>query len=252
MPKPAVKKNHYRNCPIVEVVCEFRFPSLPDWDVTIPGVLYEKLKSQFPIKEFGQHFAIGLTNRGPDEIKNIQISSPVRFIRQDRTALIQVAPGLLAINQLPPYPRWETFKPFVQDIFGEFAKLHNVNGLKQMGLRYINRIDIPGDRIDLHDYFKYYPEIDKSLPQDFTDYRLRAVFPMEQKGNRLILTLASAKPVTEGCQSAILDIDYIVSSNDDLKGEQAFVSLETAHNAIENVFENCLTQKSKELCGIQR
>lgn len=41
----------YKNPPIVEVVCEFRLSDDTLWDLTIPGLLYEKLKDEFLHRE---------------------------------------------------------------------------------------------------------------------------------------------------------------------------------------------------------
>jgi len=46
-----VKK--YAKPPIVEAVCEFRLTHDTRWDLTVPGLLYEKLKASFPQKEAG-------------------------------------------------------------------------------------------------------------------------------------------------------------------------------------------------------
>lgn len=41
----------YKHPPIVEALCEFQFiPSQP-WDITIPGLLYDRINSEFPVKQ---------------------------------------------------------------------------------------------------------------------------------------------------------------------------------------------------------
>ena len=41
----------YKNPPVIEVVSEIRFSPDSEWDITIPGMLYEKIRGTFPIKE---------------------------------------------------------------------------------------------------------------------------------------------------------------------------------------------------------
>jgi uncharacterized protein (TIGR04255 family) len=41
----------YANPPLVEAVCEFRLAAETLWDLAIPGLLYEKIKNKFPIRE---------------------------------------------------------------------------------------------------------------------------------------------------------------------------------------------------------
>jgi len=41
----------YKNPPIVEALCEFQFVPGQPWDITIAGMLYERIKDEFPIKQ---------------------------------------------------------------------------------------------------------------------------------------------------------------------------------------------------------
>jgi uncharacterized protein (TIGR04255 family) len=43
--------NEYKNPPAIEAVCEFRLSPETEWDITIPGLIYERVKEKFPIKE---------------------------------------------------------------------------------------------------------------------------------------------------------------------------------------------------------
>ncbi|MGQ0654564.1 MAG: TIGR04255 family protein [Betaproteobacteria bacterium] len=38
----------YKNPPIIEAICEFRFSETSPWDLTIPGLIYELVKDKFP------------------------------------------------------------------------------------------------------------------------------------------------------------------------------------------------------------
>ncbi len=41
----------YKNPPVVEALCEFQFISDKSWDLTLPGLIYERVKSEFPVKQ---------------------------------------------------------------------------------------------------------------------------------------------------------------------------------------------------------
>jgi len=41
----------YANPSIVEAVCEFRLSPDTPWDLTVPGLVYEKVRSEFPHRE---------------------------------------------------------------------------------------------------------------------------------------------------------------------------------------------------------
>ena len=55
----------YKNPPIVEALCEFEFISSQPWDLTIPGLIYEKVKDEFPDKrqQIGKGFNLSLQKK---------------------------------------------------------------------------------------------------------------------------------------------------------------------------------------------
>jgi uncharacterized protein (TIGR04255 family) len=46
--------------PLVEAVCEFRFAPTDQWDLTVPGRLYDRIRHEFPLREQAQSFALQL------------------------------------------------------------------------------------------------------------------------------------------------------------------------------------------------
>ena len=156
----------YKNPPIVEALCEFEFISSQPWDLTIPGLIYEKVKDEFPDKR--QQIGIGVqlkpTEKGFEH--KVEPTPPrIQFYKRDKTALIQVAPDLLVVNQLKPYMTWAKFKPMILDSLQKYRDIANPKGFKRVGLRYINKINIKAETIELSDYFDFYPYIPKNLPQ---------------------------------------------------------------------------------------
>ena len=71
--------NKYLNPPIVEVVCELRASSDSKWDLTIPGLIYEELKGDFPNKEQRIFQEFGFQQQ---EVSNVQ-----QVLRSDERAM---------------------------------------------------------------------------------------------------------------------------------------------------------------------
>ncbi|MGH7598840.1 MAG: TIGR04255 family protein, partial [bacterium] len=42
---------HYKNPPLLEAVCEFKFQPHSSWNPAVPDLIYEKVKTQFPQRE---------------------------------------------------------------------------------------------------------------------------------------------------------------------------------------------------------
>jgi len=236
----------YKNPPIVEALCEFQFIPSQLWDITIPGLIYKKIKKSFPKKQ--QQIGIGVqfnpTEKGIEH-KVEPVPPLIQFYKNDKTALIQIAPDLLVVNQLEPYPVWEKFKLTILENFQVYKQVANPKGFKRIDLRYINVFEFDKLRVELTDYFRYYPSIPKELPQIHNSFLTKVEFPFEDSNEMLILTLGSKIPSKPNIVSLVLDIDYVM-----IKPEYIFLDaidswLDKAHERVENAFESSITDKTR-------
>ena len=128
-----------RKDPIVEAVCDFHFES-EKWDWTVPGLIYKRIKDDFPQSQEQPHvqFEVQQTPSGVTANAGSSLGR-MQFWRADRTALVQVGPNHLSINQLRPYIGWPQFKAMIEQVlslYKEESPFEKINGLS---LRYINR-----------------------------------------------------------------------------------------------------------------
>lgn len=238
----------YKNSPIVEALCEFRFTPSQPWDMTIPGLMYEKIKKQFPNKKQQMGWGVSFQPKEGRLEQKFEPTPPrLQFLNPSRTALVQLAPDLLTINRLKPYGSWGTFKPMILQNLRIYREIAKPRGFKRIGLRYINKIDFGTTSIELKDYFNYYPFIPSNLPQVHGAFNVRAEIPYENGRDRLLLTLASAIPEKPDIVSLILDLDYILVKSEDISLEQVSGWIENAHTNLERAFESCITDKCREL-----
>lgn len=246
----------YSNPLIVEALCEFQFiPSQP-WDVTIPGLLYDKIRDEFPVKHQQMGFGVGLAaqpREGGMAEHRIELAPPrMQFFRSDKTALVQVGSDLLTINHLKPYPTWEAFKPLIFNNLKIYQEIAKPKGFRRIGLRYINKIEFDGGPVELTDYFNYYPFIPTALPQMHEAFQVRVEIPYEEGRDRLFLTLASMIPEQPGALSLLLDLDYVLVMPEHIPLGQTPVWIEDAHITVENAFEVCITDKCRGLLGEEK
>jgi uncharacterized protein (TIGR04255 family) len=239
----------YSNPPIVEALCEFRFVPIQPWDMTIPGLLYEKINSEFPEKQQQMAFDMGFQPKKGGVEQKVEMTQRMQFLRSDKSALVQVGPDLLTINHLKPYPTWEAFKPLIFNNLKMYREITKPKGFKRVGLRYINKIEFDKSPIELSDYFSYYPFIPKGLPQTREAFNVRIEIPYEDGRDRLLLTLASTIPEKPEVLSLLLDLDYIMAIPEHVPLDQAPDWIEKAHTRVENAFEACITDKCRALFG---
>lgn len=237
----------YHSPPIVEAVCEFQFAER-DWDMTVLGLMYQEIREQFPLKRQLQGIEWELQAEKGQINQRVAGASPrMQFLRSDERALIQVGPGLLSINHLNPYPHWGVFRQMIFDTLSAYRRVAQPTSPKRIGLRYINRIDLPDDTTQISNYLRIGPQLPPGVRNEISSLVLRVEVPHLDDNGALLLTLASVPEQAVGKHSIVLDLDFITVGTGGLSFDVAEQWVETAHTRIEDTFEACLTDKLREV-----
>ena len=249
-------QRQYKNPPIKQAVCEFRFLSEDAWDMAVPGLIYSDLKDDFPrrIPNIVQAAGIRISSSPGAQP---QISSQVdeqfkqeisqlqglRFWREEtEDGVIVVAPNRLSVTQYPPYPSWDSFFPIIRQAYDAYRHTAQPKSLERIGLRYINDIAFDVPTVELEDYFQYYPYLGDDLPWDFTSLQMSILIPFNDEQDSLRLQLSTL--AGEGVLVR-LDLDYSLTKSDDFSLDQVPDWLQQAHDNLEKVFEGCLKEPAR-------
>ena len=236
----------YKNPPVIEAVCEFRLSSDTPWDLTIPGLFYERVKHDFPYREqrLVQEVEVIATPQGLQQV--IKYSDRVLMFAPDRKLLLQLGPRLLVINALKPYPTWEHFKKRIESAWKILQKVMEIKGLERIGLRYINRIEFPSPIVRLEEYFDFYPFVGERLPQKIVSFITIAEFPYADDRDLCRVQIQRALE-SETKTAVILDIDYFTVRPQTIDVSDGLTWVEEAHSRVEEVFEGCITDKLRSM-----
>ncbi|MBI4613867.1 MAG: TIGR04255 family protein [Planctomycetes bacterium] len=237
----------YEKPPVVEALCEFQFLPGRPWDWTVPGLFYTRVSPEFPRREqqVVSSFEIRRDAREVAHALDPQIHR-IQFWRSDSTALVQLGRDLLTVNQLQPYPKWETFKQRIASMLEVYRSVAEPKGFQRVALRYINRILVPGDRVEIEDYIQAVPRIPDVLPQVFATWAQRVEVPYEADKGMLVIQAGSGASQDSNRVVFLLDLGFILTRPEELVVEHAMEWIATAHDRIESAFEACLTEKSRE------
>ncbi len=236
----------YSAPPVLEAVSEFRFVSRGTWDAAIPGLVYVELKEMFPKRVTAQRVQIAPSDKGP----SVELNSVIQFRTSDDTAFVQVAPHYLSVHQLRPYPGWTAWAPHIQEALNVYVHTARPLGVQRVGLRYVNRILLPnGDPIEPAHYLNFYPHLGEELPQKMVAFHSAVMLPYSDGRDALRLQLRSAEPEREPeLRLALeLDLDYFLTQAETLSVPELPDWLSGAHAHVEDVFEACLTERSRVL-----
>ncbi len=237
----------YRHPPIIEALCEFCFEPGPPWDLAIPGLIYEKIKAEFPKRRQVKAFEVNVTAGLEGVEQRVTTTDRIHFLREDEKALVQVDRNLLVVNHLRPYPSWQHFLPLIQLGFTVYTEMAQPKGIQRIGLRYINRIEIPGQHIELQDYLQFHPFIGPELPQDFDSFFAGIQIPYDNSRDSLRLQVSSTIAETSDHAAVLLDLDYFLAQPGQIPLQEVFTWVEIAHQRVEEVFEACLTDRLRDM-----
>lgn len=235
----------YRKPPITEAAIEFRFTKNVDRE------MIEKAQRRFSkdysvakeVKEFQVAVQFATSS------SNVQASyGGMQLWSAEGADLVWLRPSGLVVSRLSPYVGWETFRSKAFDAWAKWRKATGKSRLiSRLGLRYINRIDIPvneSERIRLEDYLgigPLFPDPD----QEFISYTLQTQLPLGE-GYVATINTGSAPPALINHLSFLLDIDV---GREDVpqSDEEVWSMIELMRQKKNSVFEGFLTAKTREL-----
>ncbi len=237
----------YNNPPIIEALCEFQFDEDVPWDLTLIGLIYDKLKDDFPKKQQLQlDLALAAATQANQQIGPMPMIPLVRFLDKDEKKLVQIGQNLLTVNQLKPYESWEEFSPFIGKGIEAYHEIARPKGFRHIGMRYINRIEVRRSNIDLENLFRFRPLIPSDLPQDIEAFLIGVNLAYENAKDTLRIQIGTVNPDAPDMIVVILEISYIFAKPEEIALKDVAKALETAHKHVENAFEICLTDELKQ------
>jgi uncharacterized protein (TIGR04255 family) len=247
MSEKAKVGKRYKNPPVVEALCEIYFHD-SKWDGTLPGLFFEKVRENYPKKKELEQVGVQVSVSKEAQATQVQREGRrIQFIKEDGSRLIQIENNLLVINQLRPYPRFEDWKPVIDEMLKHYSEVAQPKGIKQMGMRYINRIIIPVAKFKMEDYFNLYPQVPESLGAMHGKFMMRLEIPPKHKDHRLMVTFGTAPPESPETSAEMLDMYNIFVLPVAFPIEDVDKYIIEAHENIETAFENSITNKTREL-----
>lgn len=239
--------DQYPNSPLAEALFEVKFESDAEWDWTIPGDFYNKIKKDFPNKEQKQDIVINLESKEGEIVPSKNFAQDKKgkivFSNTEKTKIIQVAPGVFTINQLNPYPGWEIFSREIKRYFELYLQLIGDIKISQINLRFINSFDnFDIEKDSFEDYFNFKPNIPIDHPIE--NFFIKNQLSYSEIDSKLILNLGT--PLNNK-NNIILDFNFITKNDDNKKNYDIW--LNKAHTYIEEAFQSCITEKTKNILG---
>ena len=254
--EPMPPRRRYKNPPIEEALCELHFVPGQEWDFTIPGKLQTQLDGEYSGKPREQKaLQVGLQVREgkPENLQFGEGLTRVQLVTEGGTRMVGVGPDVISIHMLRPYQNsshpersgWDEFAPRISTALDAYWHVAEPRGVSRVGMRYINRIEIPERIVRVEDYLKCALLEVEGLPEDYSSFSSRVEYIYEDRV-RLILSYGLLDAAPE-LVTILLDLDVIWEGNESVDRRVASRVAGDLRERVRTAFEAAITDRAREI-----
>jgi len=254
---PSEQFEHLPHAPIVEAIIEIRAraeslgnvnelkesfeKTLPEYSkINRVGQLSFKLPVDFAAQKHRPEMA--------EQPKSEQTWLGLRLETEDGRNVAQLTRDFFSFSRLKPYENWEKFQAEAIRLWKMHAELTAPSDITRLGVRFINRLEVPAAGLELNRYLKGLTDPLNELPRSGFFHRDTLSVPNHSYGVTLIRTNQPASAASEGHLGLLIDID--VSCQDRIAPDIARIERRLADMRwLKNkVFFANVKEKALELC----
>ncbi len=248
----SVVRRQYVRAPIVEAVLEIS-ADVPA-DVT-PGALGSQLEPErqrydqkFDVSTFGAGVTIDATGVTAPSATAQQQLMGYMFVDPHNHRLFQVRRNGFLHSKQAPYDKWESFRDEARRLWQLYVAAARPTLVRRLGLRYINRLDLPTGEPDLKEYLLTGPEIALGIAQSLSGYTMQLDIPQPDIPNcLLIIREAIVKPPRPNVFSIVFDMDILCGQQFNPSDTAIWTALEQMHTRADETFERSITDRVREI-----
>ena len=244
-----MSKLHYSKAPIIEAVIDIQAAFQSEISIEELNIFADSLKEQFPIRQKIASFRMQFDPQLKDEANNKQISSRdeigLKLVDAANTRILQLKKTGFTYSHLPPYSDWSNFSGEARKYWDLFVQHFKPATVSRSAVRYINRIDISDDTVEIKDYLNIYPHIPEGVSQIVTGMHLQLMMPQDDLQSMAIINEAVVEPAFDKGFSVLVDIDLFNSSA--LEPSKVWNILEQLRNRKNDIFEHIITDETRRL-----
>lgn len=240
----------YKKAPILEAVLEFRWDSAKSLDQLVHVLSLPAFKGfEPPTPRMRIDASIDIDN---NSMSHSSQQLGYAITQRDGSEVVFLEEQGFVFVQRAPYDRWDHFSRRALSLLAPTVATLEVSEFTQVALRFINRIDIPptGDAgIDTNDYVTIKfdgPREDLGIIDEF---QIRVVKPTMKKGLSYALIVATTPSPLSDHSAILLDIAVFTKLQMSAKGKKLKKTLDEMRTEKNDIFEKCLTDKSRGLFG---
>lgn len=237
----------YDNAPIQEAVFEIKIDPPLKVNTKKIEALHLKISDRYPEQRIQRTFETSLQPKdGTSETIDKGVAG-YQFWSEDKKQVCRFGLDGFSFSRLKPYTDWESSFPEAMRLWGVYNQAFTPEKIIRVAVRFINVIEIPEVAFELSDYFNNPPQPPENLPQDVEGFLSRMTVRFE-KDLSAIIALALQPIIRPGSVQILFDIDAHNNLHLSAKDTKILTKkFERLRNIKNKIFEESLTQKTKEL-----
>jgi uncharacterized protein (TIGR04255 family) len=246
----------YKNPPIEEAICQFTFSTPLPWNPETPRLLFEELRNRYPAMPMQQQLLrANLAPEGGIENPNLSITPVDRVVFADAENIsrFSVGPQTIGVHRARPYLGFEEdmLTRIREGIPSSIGFIQQNPLFSNVSVRYINRIEIQAEELELTDYFNYSSSFDM-LPRGFDGTVTGFLFRTSARHRSTSLELGlnfGSLVAPRGIAAFLLDIDLSHNFENPVDAEEAIEKVIEIKDVENSIFESFITDKTRETFG---
>jgi len=201
------------NSPITEAILDFKVTVPEDIGLQELAAFHAHIRADFPRKmpqiKIVQQVSFGI-GKETKSLVSEKRTDGFRFTSEDGLTIVQVQKNRFSFHRLKPYLDWERFSKEGMELLECYCEHAKPISVERIGLRYLNRIELPQPFSDFRDFCLLFPETPPEVPQMWSNFFIR-FSPYDQDtgshGNVTLTIANDAQQVATRFVPIIFDID---------------------------------------------
>jgi uncharacterized protein (TIGR04255 family) len=239
----------YKKAPITEAVLEFVFGQSVSQSVVESAA--RRVETDYPQKDIEEtaQFQFDAQNKAA-QVPAKWSWEGLKLSSKDRSCALTMRRDRFACIRLAPYDGWDAFRARANEGWTAWKKSAGVLEVKRVGLRYINRIDIPSTAnqlINIEEYLNIGPKMPNLSAEPIISYTVQVSRPLGVDDCVLTLLSSSVASPLVGFASFAVDIDVSREVNIPRREDELWALVDRMRVQKNRIFEECITAKSRTL-----
>lgn len=243
---------HLSRAPIAEAVIDFRARVASHWDEkTVSAAIKSQLSDYTKMESLrGLSVNVRVSPNQPEAASSQSRDlgwMGLKLSRADHDVAAFTRDGF-SFSRLSQYENWSELCKEALRLWEIHSAIAGITAIERIGVRYINRIEVPPVQFNLGDYFQGFTIADAGLTTENFFHHDALTIPGSPYGINVIRTIQPGNVRESGCPYLILDIDVYLREQCGCASSALTERLEEMRRLKNHVFFSCVTQEVIKRC----